>query len=193
MTTTGVTIMQMDAGLDTGPELLRCEIAVDARETAGSLHDKLGPLGASAIVDAVAGWAAGTLKAQPAAGWQGATYAAKLTQGRGAHRLVAPRPRNRPPGPRVQSLASRRNTPRRASRCASGTRNRWQPRTAARTDPVRYAPGAVVATDAGRLLVATGDGVLELLRLQLPGRKPLPAKDFLNARSLAGARFGDAP
>ena len=52
-------------------------------------------------------------------------------------------------------------------------------------------PGTVLATAGGRIVVATGDGALEVLQLQFPGRKPLAAADLLNARPLAGARFGD--
>jgi methionyl-tRNA formyltransferase len=190
-TSTGVTIMQMDAGLDTGPELLRYEIAIDARETAGSLHDKLGSLGARAVVEAVAGWAAGSIQPKPQP-MEGATYAAKLSKEEA--RIDWSRPaleidrqvRAFNPWPVAQSWLGAEQV------------RIWeaQPATAAdeaRVGPVRYAPGAVVTTDAGRLLVATGTGLLELLRLQLPGRKPLAAKDLLNARSLSGARFGDAP
>jgi methionyl-tRNA formyltransferase len=55
------------------------------------------------------------------------------------------------------------------------------------------APGTVVAAADGRIIVATGDGLLELQTLQFPGRKPLAARDVLNSRSLAGARFGAGP
>ena len=72
----------------------------------------------------------------------------------------------------------------------------WEARPIAGTDAahdnVHLSPGGVVHTPDGRLLVATGAGWLELLRLQLPGRKPLLAREFSNARRLTGARFGDA-
>ena len=74
---TGISIMLMDAGLDTGPELLRREVAIGARETAGELHDRLAPLGAAAIVEAVAGWASGQLQPRPQPD-AGMTYAAKI-------------------------------------------------------------------------------------------------------------------
>ena len=77
MHVTGISIMLMDAGLDTGPELLRKEVAIGARETAGELHDRLAPLGAAAIVAAVAGWAGGQLQPQPQPA-TGMTYAAKI-------------------------------------------------------------------------------------------------------------------
>ena len=53
------------------------------------------------------------------------------------------------------------------------------------------APGTVVRAAAGRILVATGDGLLELLAVQFPGRKPLRARDILNSRPLGGERFGE--
>ena len=53
------------------------------------------------------------------------------------------------------------------------------------------APGTVVQAADGRIVVATGDGLLELLTVQFPGRKPLKARDILNSRPLAGERFGE--
>ena len=75
--TSGVTIMLMDIGLDTGPMLLRKEVPIEAHETGGSLHDRLSVLGGAALIEALEGHAAGTLRAipQPA---EGITYAAKL-------------------------------------------------------------------------------------------------------------------
>ena len=75
--TSGVTIMLMDVGLDTGPMLLRKEVPIEAHETGGSLHDRLSALGGAALIEALEGHAAGTLRAipQPA---EGVTYAAKL-------------------------------------------------------------------------------------------------------------------
>jgi methionyl-tRNA formyltransferase len=73
----GVTIMLMDAGLDTGPMLLKKEVLIGADETGGSLHDRLATLGGAALLEALEGHAAGTLRptAQPA---EGVTYAAKI-------------------------------------------------------------------------------------------------------------------
>jgi methionyl-tRNA formyltransferase len=73
----GVTIMLMDMGLDTGPMLLKKEVLIGADETGGSLHDRLATLGGAALLEALEGHAAGTLRptAQPA---EGATYAAKI-------------------------------------------------------------------------------------------------------------------
>ncbi len=73
----GVTIMLMDVGLDTGPMLLRKEVVIEADETGGSLHDRLSVLGGAAVIEALEGRAAGTLPAIPQP-TEGVTYAAKL-------------------------------------------------------------------------------------------------------------------
>jgi methionyl-tRNA formyltransferase len=190
-TVTGITIMQMDAGLDTGPALLRYEIAIADRETAGSLHDKLRLLGARAIAEAVPGWASGAIEVKPQP-MAGATYAAKLKKDEARIDW------SRPAIEIDRQVRAFNPWPIAETRLGGDQLRIWEAQPVAAADEaqvgtVRYAPGAVAATDAGRLLVATGTGLLEVLRLQLPGRKPQTAKDLLNARSLAGARFGDAP
>ena len=75
--TSGVTIMLMDVGLDTGPMLLKKEVAIARTDTGGSLHDRLGPVGASALLEALDGYSSGTLKPVPQP-TEGVTYAAKL-------------------------------------------------------------------------------------------------------------------
>ena len=79
---TGVTIMQMDAGLDTGPMLLRKTVPIGPETTAAGLHDALSALGAELIVPALAGLAAGTLAAEPQPA-DGVTYAKKLERDEG--------------------------------------------------------------------------------------------------------------
>src|SRR5690606_8550148 len=74
---TGVTIMQMDEGLDTGPILLSRALAIGKEETAESLHDRLAALGAEALVEALEGLAKGELHPRPQPE-EGATYAEKL-------------------------------------------------------------------------------------------------------------------
>ncbi len=77
--TTGITIMQMDAGLDTGPMILRKEVAIGPHMTAGELHDLLAATGAEAIVEALTGLADGSLKPQPQPD-DGVTYADKVAK-----------------------------------------------------------------------------------------------------------------
>ncbi len=183
---TGISIMLMDAGLDTGPELLRRELAIGSRETGGELHDRLAPLGAEAIVTAVQGWAVGSIRPtpQPAAG---ATYAAKIRKDEAridwAESAVEIDRQVRAFNP----------WPVAETQLGEAQVRIWEARPvtaefAAQPDTL---PGTVVSAAAGRLVVATGDGLLELLTLQFPGRKPLRARDVLNSRPLAGERFGE--
>jgi methionyl-tRNA formyltransferase len=179
----GISIMLMDAGLDTGPELLRREVTIGARETAGQLHDRLAPLGAQAIVDAVRGWAAGSLVAQPQPA-EGATYAAKISKEEAridwtrSARAIDAQVRAFNPWPVAETKLGDEQV------------RIWEARPADESTGAS-APGAVVHAQDGRLLVATGDGVLEVLVLQFPGRKPLAARDILNSRPLRGERFGE--
>jgi methionyl-tRNA formyltransferase len=181
---TGVSIMLMDAGLDTGPELLRRELAIGPHETAGELHDRLAPLGAHAIVDAVRGWADGTLQAQPQPA-TGATYASKISKEEAridwsqAATAIARQVRAFNPWPVAETKLGDEQV------------RIWEARPATEFSCAAAAPGTVVQADDGRLLVATGDGALDVFTLQFPGRKPLKARDILNSRPLRGERFGE--
>jgi methionyl-tRNA formyltransferase len=181
---TGVSIMLMDAGLDTGPELLRRELAIGPHETAGELHDRLAPLGAQAIVDAVRGWADGTLHTNPQPA-TGATYASKISKEEAridwsqAATAITRQVRAFTPWPVAETKLGDEQV------------RIWEARPAADFGGAAAAPGTVVYADDGRLLVATGDGALDVLTLQFPGRKPLKARDILNSRPLRGERFGE--
>ena len=187
-TVTGVTIMQMDAGLDTGPQLLQVECRIGPRDTGGQLHDRLAILGARAIVEAVAGWSEGILPAvpQPTAG---VTYAAKLSKHEARIDWSLP-------ATEIDRQVRAFNPwPVAETRLAGDQVRIWEaePVAPAQLPAVdsASAPGTVLPSAHGQLLVATGSDVLAVLRLQLPGRKPLSAREFLNARSLDGARFGE--
>jgi methionyl-tRNA formyltransferase len=183
---TGISIMLMDAGLDTGPELLRRELSIGSRETGGELHDRLAPLGAEAIVEAVRGWATGSIQPmpQPAAG---ATYAAKIRKDEAridwsqAAVAIDRQVRAFNPWPVAET------------RLADAQVRIWEARPVTAEFPAQpdALAGTVVQAAAGRIVVATGDGLLELLTLQFPGRKPLKARDILNSRPLGGERFGE--
>jgi methionyl-tRNA formyltransferase len=182
--TTGITIMTMDAGLDTGPMLLLRPTDIDARETSGQLHDRLATLGAQAVVEALDGWTAGRITpvAQPT---EGVTYAAKIRKEEAvvewsrSATAIGRQVRAFNPWPvaetrwRGQQLRIWEAAPVGGS-CASA------------------APGDVIEAQDGRIRVATGEGVLQLDTLQLPGRKPTAAAAFLRACPLAGARLGSA-
>ncbi|MHA7878787.1 MAG: methionyl-tRNA formyltransferase [Saccharospirillum sp.] len=184
---TGITIMQMDRGLDTGDMLLKVACPIEPTDTSASLHDKLVTLGCPALIDALNGLEAGTLTPERQDDSQ-ATYASKLVKTEGEidwhhsapaiHRQV----RGLTPWP--------------------GAYTDWQGQTLriqqarlvdARTD---QPPGSLVALKPEGIEVATGDGVLAIERLQLPGKKAMSAADVLNARRRAFEQtphFGPEP
>ncbi len=177
---TGITIMQMDTGLDTGAMLLREAIDIAADDTAATLHDRLADLGGRCIVEAFDRAARGELRAerQPA---DGVTYAAKIDKReaaldwRASAALLERRVRAFDPFPGA------------SFECGGETLKCW--RAAATTD--RGEPGVVLRADARGLLVACGDGALLLQTVQRPGGRRMPAGDWLRARQLAvGERIG---
>jgi methionyl-tRNA formyltransferase len=180
---TGVCIMQMDEGLDTGPVLRTVRVPLDGSETGGSLHDRLAGAGATALLDCVRQLAAGAPpRAEPQAD-AGACYARKLDKRearidwRDDARLIERRVRAFDPWP--------------VAWCMIGDeRTRIWSATVLDTDHGR-APGTVVASGVDGIDVATGDGVLRIRELQRPGKRRMNAADYLNAGRLPA--FLDAP
>jgi len=178
---TGITIMQMEAGLDTGPVLLVRDTPIGPRELGGELHDRLSQLGAEAIVAAIDEWQAGRITpvTQPAAG---GTYAAKLSKSEARIDWAQP-------AVAIDRQVRAFNPWPVAETTWDGKQLRvWQ----CEPEPlaVRAAPGTVLESSGDRFVVATGDGALRLLQLQLAGRRAMSAAEFLNANALAGARLG---
>lgn len=177
----GVTIMQMDVGLDTGPMLLERETAITPRETAGTLHDRLAKLGAEAIVEALEAIAAGTAqpRKQPE---EGVTYAAKI---RKEEALID-----------WSKSAIEIDRQVRAFNPWPIAETRWNGQQLRVWDALPLdkktsaTPGTVIATSSAGIEVATGDGTLQLTRVQLAGRKAMPAADFLRAHRPEGAVLG---
>ena len=165
-TETGITIMRMDAGLDTGPMLLREAVPITTTTTAAELHDGLAALGGRLIVEALRQLADGTLKetAQPA---EGATYARKLDKDEARIDWTRPaleiarriRAFNPAPVAWTELPATDGNAPERL--------RLWNAR--ALPEAARSSPGTVVAIDASGLHVATGEGSLVVTQLQRPG------------------------
>ncbi len=177
---TGITIMQMDAGLDTGPILLSRALPIDGRDTAGSLHDRLAELGAELVVETLARLEAGDLPARPQAA-DGATYAAKLEKQEAELDWRLP----------AQDLDRRV----RAFNPAPGAYAHFGGEVLKiwRSEPVPDRggePGAVLEADRAGILVACGKGALRLTELQRSGGKRLSGKEFLAGFALApGSRF----
>lgn len=180
----GVTIMGMEEGLDTGPMYLKREIALDPRETGGSLTDKLATLGADALVAALPGIAAGTLVPEPQDEAL-ATYAKKLTKDEALLDWTLPavelerRVRAFDPWPVAETRLA--DMPLRLWACELPSRESAQP---------EGTPGRVVQAAKFGIDVATGAGLLRITRLQPPGKRPMTAAEFLNARRLEGETLG---
>ena len=173
---TGVTIMQMDAGLDTGDMLLAEAVPIGADDTAGTLHDRLAALGARLVVRALDGLAAGTLVRTPQPA-EGVTYAPKIDKAEAAvdwHDDAARlerRARAFDPSPGLHVDLS------------GETVKLW--RAAVRTDATPAPPGTVLAAGDGRLTVACGRDALDLLELQRLGGRRVDVRAFLQGRSVA--------
>jgi methionyl-tRNA formyltransferase len=179
---TGITIMQLDAGLDTGPVLLERHRPIGLHDTAGDLHDALAELGAAALLEAVDGLTTGKLlpRAQPA---EGVTYAAKIDKSEAlidwnedAVQLDR-RIRAFNPWPVAETRLAGESL--RLLRARVGDA---QARAAE--------PGTVLGLADDGLRVACGAGVLAVSELQRAGKRPVAARDFANAVRLAGLRFG---
>jgi methionyl-tRNA formyltransferase len=179
---TGVTIMQMDAGLDTGPMVDVADVPIAPRETAGTLHDKLAHAGAERILAVLARLARdGVLPSTPQPA-EGATYAAKITREEAAidWTLAAVqldrRIRAFDPAPGAFAALDGRVVKVEAA----------SPETAPRV----ATPGEVLAIDARGIVVACGEGALRLERLKPAGGRAVAAADFARGQRLsAGARF----
>ena len=165
-TETGITIMRMEEGLDTGPMLLREALAIGPRATVGELHDALAEIGARLILRALDEDPA--LVPQPDAG---VAYAPKLTKEDGrldwSLDATALDRRVRALNPWPGAFFVHAGEPIRV--------------LAAEPAPGNGVPGTVLDTHA---TIACGSGALRLLRLQRPGRAPLPAEEFLRGFSL---------
>jgi methionyl-tRNA formyltransferase len=183
---TGITIMQMDAGLDTGDMLLTRKLPISANATTATLHDQLASLGGQSIVQALAQPDALVRTPQPA---EGITYAYKIEKSEAAldwaldAQVLARRIRAFDPFPGMTVPLLHNG--------ATEVLKLW----AATAEPLSQvaAPGTVVQADDGGVRVACGQGQLCLTQLQRPGGKRLSAADFLHGcplqvgQSLKGA------
>lgn len=167
----GVTVMQMEAGLDTGPMLLKVSTPIGPSDTGGSLHDRLAALGAQAVVEAVARLQAGALPGERQDDTH-ATYAHKLSKDEA--RLDWQRP-----AAELERLVRAFNP---WPICHSSLAGDVLKVHAARLVPGQGEPGRILAVGKDGLTVACGTGALQLTRLQLPGGKPLDFADLYNSR-----------
>ncbi len=170
--TTGISIMQLDAGLDTGPVLLMRTLPIGTGETTGTLHDKLAEMGARTIVEALEGLSGNRLHAVPQS-VEGVTYAAKITKS--------------------EAMLDWSRSASELERCvrafdpAPGAHGRigpvdlkiWQAAALPGTTATNAAPGTVVSADASGIDVACGEGQLRLLMVQRSGAKRMAVAELL--------------
>ncbi|MCU7905576.1 MAG: methionyl-tRNA formyltransferase [Candidatus Thiodiazotropha sp. (ex Epidulcina cf. delphinae)] len=173
----GVTIMRMEAGLDTGPMLYTLKTPIYADDTGGSLHDRLADLGAQALLACLPGLADGTLQAEPQDDSL-ANYATKLAKQEGLIDWSQPA--------EVIDHKVRAFNPRPVAQCRYGDKmmRLWRCRPLA--TGAFAEPGSVLHAGKSGIDVATGQGVLRIIELQMPGKRTVSAGDFVNAHSLDG-------
>lgn len=177
---TGVTIMQMEEGLDTGPMLAMQSLPIAIDDTTGTLHDKLATLGANMIVAALAQLENSALPATPQP-QAGVTYAAKIAKEEALLDLhqsatdVARKIRAFNPFPGASAMFNELVV------------KLWQAEALA--DNNGAAPGKVLQADAEGVLIACGSGAVRVTQLQKPGGKRLAAREFLQGFALAGGSF----
>jgi methionyl-tRNA formyltransferase len=175
---TGISIMQLEPTLDTGPVYLRRSLAIAAKETAAGLHDRLAALGAEAIVEVIDAIGAGTATASPQEGTP--TYARRIEKSEA----------------RIDWSQSATQIERqvRAFNPWPIAETSWRGQTlrvwAAHAEHSEHSalPGTVLTSAAA--LIACGEGALALDVVQLPGRRPLAVREFLPAHDLRDTRLG---
>jgi len=179
----GVTIMQLDAGLDTGPILAQQALPIPPGTTSAALHGQLAQLGAPLLLEVIEALEAG--RAQPRAQpLEGVSYAPRIDRREAQIEWTTPAERiarqvcGCNPWPVAQTLLEGKQLRIWTARA--------QHQSAARHEP----PGTVLGLEAGSLLVACGEGVLAIETLQSAGRRVLSAGDFAHGHELAGLMLG---
>lgn len=177
---TGITIMLMDAGLDTGPMLAKASTPIAPDDTSATLHDRMAQLGAALLIETIPGYLNGEITPQPQDDAL-ATYAPQINKDEG-------RINWRMPAAEIERTI-------RAFDPWPGTFTHWEGRLLkvhrARVRTGQQPIGSAALVD-GALCVGTGEELLELIELQLEGRKRVPAEDFVRGHpQIVGALLGD--
>ena len=181
---TGVCIMQMNTGLDTGPVYDSRETPIAETETAGELEIRLAELGATLLIDALARIEQGRIALSPQSA-TGATYARKL------RKEEAPIDWNQSATVLHRKIRAFNPWPVATTTWQGRALRLWEVGPLALLDGTSGLPGNVLAADDGGLTIETGEGTVTITRLQIEGGRPLPAREFLNGcRIRPGERLG---
>jgi methionyl-tRNA formyltransferase len=181
---TGVTLILLDEGMDTGPIVAQRSTPVGERETTEALTDRLFRMGADLLLETLPGWASGDVEARP-------QDESRATASRLLKRADGEIDWSRPVLDIWRQVRAMHPWP--------GTFTSWGGRTvkiieARPGDATKAAgdtPGLVVAADASAVGVVTGDGLLKIERLQMEGRRPVAADEFLRGyRDFLGSHLG---
>jgi methionyl-tRNA formyltransferase len=168
---TGITVMQMDAGLDSGPVLLQRDCSIEPEDTGGSLHDKLARLGGACLLEVLDRLAAGSITPRRQDDSR-ATYAHKISREDTAldwnqnARNLERKVRAFNPAPVARATLQGRDI------------RVWEAGVVKADQP--GAPGSVIRCSADGIVIATAQDALRITRLQLPGKKPITAREFMN-------------
>ncbi|NUO73041.1 MAG: methionyl-tRNA formyltransferase [Frateuria sp.] len=177
---TGVDLMRMEAGLDTGPVLLEKRTPIASDDTGGSLHDRLSLLGAEVLAEGLRRTLAGEVLAAVAQPAEGVTYAHKLDKAEAKLDFA------RPAVELDRQVRAFDPWPVAEGEIAGEAVRIWAAQALRRSHTA--APGTVLAADRDGIELACGEGALQVTALQRPGGKRISATDYLNARpELRGA------
>ena len=185
---TGVTIMQVETGLDTGPMLSRIVTPIQPEDNAQTLHDRLAKLGAELLVQTISEYVAGRITPQPQPA-EGASYARKIIKEDGLldwhqpARVLWNRVRGLAPWPGTFSFLPAEPRP-----CLLKI---WE---ASPVETPSGPPGEILRADKSGLTVACGEGALHIFTVQREGGRRLSVREFLAGHELrAGQRFHSSP
>ena len=182
---TGVTIMQMDKGLDTGDMLLINRCAINPGDTASSLHDQLALMGGTAIMQTLADIEAHRLQPQAQDDAQ-ATYAHKLDK------QEAQIDWHQDADDIVRKIQAFNSWPVAYTSYNGKSLRLWQAYLLEHeTHPNKSQYGEVIAESSDGIDIQANNGVVRIIELQMPGKKRIMVKDFINGQSLMGAHFNE--
>ncbi len=181
-TRTGVAVMQMEKGLDTGPVYQMSEIDINEHTTASLLHDQLAELGAKTLIDTLPD-IIDQAQSPKIQALEGVTYAAKLDKAEA--RIDWTQSANKI----ARDVRAFHGFPVCETQWNGKKVRIWEAKAVTSSDSKGFPPGCVLAQNADGVMVATGEGCLLVSVLQLPGKKMISARDFNNSNQCIGDTF----